>query len=236
MNAHVKDVMTTRVVSVRKNATFKDMAARLREYRVSAFPVVDDDNYVIGVVSEADLLPKEALEVDGKGAGLLHHREHVKAAGLTAADLMTKPPVTVGPNDFVSYAARLMYSRRVKRLPVVDSDGRLVGIVSRADVLSVYSRPDEDIRDDVIEHVILDALLTDPARFTITVKDGIVTAEGMPETASVGHDMIEEIRHVEGVVAVRDRLSYPPASRQVPVSGPLFLGSRNGPRIGVPEQ
>jgi CBS domain-containing protein len=110
----------------------------------------------------------------------------------------------------------------VKRLPVVDEDGRLIGIVSRADVLSVYSRPDADIRHDIIEHVILDALLTDPARFTVSVKDGIVTVEGTPETASVGHDMIEEIRHVEGVVAVRDRLSYPPASRPVPVSGPLF--------------
>ena len=79
-----------------------------------------------------------------------------------------------------------------------------------------------DIRHDIIEHVILDALLTDPARFTIAVTDGIVTAEGIPETASVGHDMIEEIRHVEGVVAVRDRLSYPRAERAVPVPGPLF--------------
>ena len=209
MNALVKDVMTTHVIAVRKNATFKDMAARLREHRVSAFPVLDDDNKVIGVVSEADLLTKEALEHGGKAASILHHREQVKAAGLTAADLMTKPPVTIGPKDFVSHAARVMYSRRVKRLPVVDDDGRLVGIVSRADVLSVYGRPDADITHDIVEHVILDALLTDPARFTITVKDGIVTIEGVPETAVVGHDMIEEIRHVEGVVAVRDRFSYP---------------------------
>jgi CBS domain-containing protein len=222
MNALVKDVMTTHVIAVRKGATFKDMAARLREHRVSAFPVLDDDNKVIGVVSEADLLTKEALEFDRKGAGLLHHREHVKAAGLTAADLMSSPPVTIGAKDFVSHAARVMYARRVKRLPVVDDDGRLVGIVSRADVLSVYGRPDADIRHDIIEHVILDTLLTDPARFTVTVKDGIVTVEGMPETAVVGHDMIEEIRHVEGVVTVRDRLSYPPATRPVPVSGPLF--------------
>jgi CBS domain-containing protein len=222
MNALVKDVMTTHVIAVRKNATFKDMAARLREHRVSAFPVLDDDNKVIGIVSEADLLTKEALDSGGKGAGFLHHREQAKAAGLTAADLMTTPPVTIGPKDFVTHAARLMYSRRVKRLPVIDEDGCLVGIVSRADVLSVYSRPDSDIRHDIIEHVILDALLTDPSRFTITVKEGIVTVEGMPETASVGHDMIEEIRHVEGVVAVRDRLSYPRAQRAVPVSGPLF--------------
>jgi CBS domain-containing protein len=223
MNATVKDVMTTHVVAVRKNASFKDMAARLREHRVSAFPVLDDDNKVIGVVSEADLLTKEALEYGGgRVAGMLHHREQAKAAGLTAEDLMSTPPVTIGPNDFVSQAARLMYARRVKRLPVVDDDGILIGIVSRADVLSVYSRPDTEIRHDIIEHVVLDALLTDPARFTITVKDGVVTAQGMPETAVVGHDMIEEIRHVEGVVAVRDRLTYPPNLRSVPVAGPLF--------------
>jgi CBS domain-containing protein len=222
MNAIVKDVMTTHVIAVRKNATFKDMAARLREFRVSAFPVLDDDDQVIGVVSGADLLTKEALEFGGKPVGLRHHREQVKAAGLVAEDLMTSPPVTISPKDFVSHAARLMYARRVKRLPVVDDDGRLVGIVSRADLLSVYSRPDDDIRNDIVEHVVLDALLTDPARFVITVKDGVVTAEGTPETAAVGRDMIEEIRHVEGVVAVRDRLSYPPAQRAVPVSGPLF--------------
>lgn len=225
MNATVKDVMTTHVVAVHQNAAFKDMAARLREHRVSAFPVLDDDDKVIGVVSEADLLTKEALEysVAGRVNGILHHREQVKAAGVTAADLMTKPPVTIGPNEFVSHAARLMYSRKVKRLPVVDDDGRLLGIVSRADVLSVYSRPDADIKHDIIDGIIVGTLLTDPARFTITVKDGIVTATGVPENASVGHDMIDEIRHVEGVVTVRDRLDYPPDTPR-PITGqnPLF--------------
>jgi CBS domain-containing protein len=211
MNATVKDVMSTHVVAVRKNAPFKDMAARLREHRVSAFPVLDEDNKVIGVVSEADLLTKEALEYSATSrvSGMLHHREQVKAAATTAEDLMTKPPVTVGPDEFVTHAARLMYARKVKRLPVVDDDGHLIGIVSRADVLSVYSRPDADIRHEIIDNIILGMLLCDPSRFTVTVKDGIVTVEGIPETASVGHDMIDEIRHVEGVVAVRDRLNYP---------------------------
>lgn len=224
MNATVKDVMTTHVVAVRENASFKEMAARLREHRVSAFPVLDADNRVAGVVSEADLLAKEALEypAGGRVNGMLHHKEQAKAAGTTAADLMTKPPVTIGPNEFVTHAARLMYARRVKRLPVVDDDGRLVGIVSRADLLSVYSRPDEDIRRDVTEGIILGTLLCDPSRFAVTVKDGIVTVEGMPETADVGRDMIGEIRHVEGVVAVRDRLSYPAAERQYTGPNPLF--------------
>jgi len=222
MNATVKDVMSTHVVAVRKSASFKDMATRLREHRVSAFPVLDEDNKVVGVVSEADLLTKEALEFSATGrvSGMLHHKEQAKAAATTAADLMTKPPVTVGPDEFVSHAARLMYARKVKRLPVVDDDGRLVGIVSRADLLSVYNRPDSDIRREIVEDIILDTLLCDPSRFTVAVKDGIVTIEGVPETARVGHDLIEEIRHVEAVVAVRDRLSYPDSR---PVSpGPTF--------------
>jgi len=224
MNTTVKDVMTTHVVAVRKNATFKDMAVQLREQRVSAFPVIDDGNKVVGVVSEADMLAKEALDLTGPGkvSGILRHHAREKAAGITAEDLMTQPPVTVRPDDSVSRAAHLMYSRGVKRLPVVDSDDRLVGIVSRADVLSVYSRPDSGIRRDVTEGVILDTLLTDPARFTVTVKDGIVTIEGIPETAAVGRDIIAAARHVEGVVAVRDRLSYPRDTGLVQSAGPLF--------------
>jgi CBS domain-containing protein len=229
MNATVKDVMTTHVVAVREAASFKEMAARLREQRVSAFPVLDSGNKVVGVVSEADLLTKEALDYAGphRVGGIPHHRvlhhgEQAKAAGTTAADLMTKPAVTVGPAEFVTRAARLMYERKVKRLPVVDDDGRLIGIVSRADVLSVYSRPDAEIRREITEGIILDTLVCDPATFPVTVKDGIVTVEGTPETAVVGYDLIAEIRHVEGVVAVRDRLSYPRAQRPVPGPGPLF--------------
>jgi CBS domain-containing protein len=215
MNATVKDVMTTYVVAVRLNATYKDMAARLRESRVSAFPVLDNNNKVVGVVSEADLLAKEALEysVPGRTGGILHGREKAKAAAVVAADLMTQPAVTIGPREPVSRAARLMYSRKIKRLPVVDDDGRLIGIVSRTDVLSVYSRPDAEIRHDIIEKVVIGTVLTGPDRFTVTVKDGVVTVEGKPENASLGRDMMEEIRHVEGVVAVRDRLSYPPEPR-----------------------
>jgi CBS domain-containing protein len=222
MNATVKDVMTTHVFAVRRSATFKEMAARLREQRVSAFPVLDDENKVIGVVSEADLLAKEALEGDLPGVfrGMVHHREQAKAAALTAADLMTEPAVTIGPDEPVAHAARLMHSRRVKRLPVTDEDGKLIGIVSRTDVLSVYSRPDADIRNEITQDLILDTYLCDPAHFTVTVKDGIVTIEGAPETTAVGRDIIESARHVEGVVAVRDRLTYPPAAHRTP--NPLF--------------
>ena len=211
MNSTVKDVMSTHVIAVRQNASYKDMAAMLHEQRVSAFPVLDEHNKVIGVVSESDLLTKEALEgtVPGMLQSMVSQREHARASAVTAAELMTKPPVTVGPDEPVTQAARLMYSRRLKRLPVTSDDGTLIGIVTRADVLSVYSRPDADIQREIIQDLILGMFACDPARFTVTVADGIVTIEGAPETDLVGRDIIDAARHVEGVVAVRDRLSYP---------------------------
>src|SRR6201987_2077331 len=132
MNATVKDVMTTRVIWVTKDTAFRDMAAALREYRVSAFPVVDDDRKVIGVVSEADMLNKEALDDEpGVISGLLHRRDQAKARGVNAGDLMTTAVVAVRPEETVEHAARLMYDRGVKRLPVTDESGHLAGIVSR---------------------------------------------------------------------------------------------------------
>jgi CBS domain-containing protein len=211
MNSTVKDVMSTHVIAVRQDASYKDMAAMLHQQRVSAFPVLDDHNKVIGVVSESDLLTKAALEgtVPGMLQSMMSQREHARASAVTAAELMTKPPITIGPDESVTHAARLMYSRRVKRLPVTSDDGTLIGIVTRADVLSVYSRPDADIQREIIQNLILGKFGCDPARFTVTVTDGIVTIEGAPETDLAGRDIIDAARHVEGVVAVRDRLSYP---------------------------
>jgi len=211
MSSTVRDVMSTHVIAVRQSAPYKEMAAILHEQRVSAFPVIDDDNKVIGVVSEADLLTKEALEgtVPGVSQSMMSQREHARASAVTAAELMTTPPVTIGPDEPVTQAARLMYSRRVKRLPVTSDDGTLIGIVSRADVLSVYSRPDADIQREIIQDLIQGMFLCDPARFAVSVTDGIVTIEGTAESTVVGRDIIEAARHVEGVVSVRDRLSYP---------------------------
>ena len=211
MSSTVKDVMSTHVIAVRRSASYKEMAAILHRMRLSAFPVIDDDNRVIGVVSETDLLTKEALEgtVPRTLQSLTRQRVRSQVNGVTAADLMTKPAVTIGPDETVAHAARLMYSRRVKRLPVVSDDGTLIGIVTRSDVLSVYSKPDPQIRSEIAKDLILGVFLCDPARFTVTVKDGIVTVEGTPETTQVGLDIIDAARHMEGVVAVRDRLTYP---------------------------
>src|SRR5690242_11408029 len=123
MKSTVKDVMTTHVVAVKKTASFKEMIVRMRKSRVSAFPVIDDEGRVIGVVSQADMLNKEADLASGPGplSGILRFRDHEKALGVTAAELMTSPPMTVGPDTPLADAARLMRDRRVKRLPVVNS-------------------------------------------------------------------------------------------------------------------
>jgi len=208
----VKDVMSVLPVWVSEGASFREIAVRLRECRVSAFPVLDAHGKVTGVVSEADLLVKEAVAdepnvVWGLLAGIVHHAARGKAAGVTAADLMTSPAVTIGPDETVEHAARLMYDRGIKRLPVVDRAGRLVGIISRSDVLAVFDRPDAEIREEIMTQVI--AGRSEPSWYSVIVKDGMVTLEGTPETAAIGRDLVRRARHVEGVVAVRDRLVYP---------------------------
>ena len=217
MKLTVRDIMTTNVVTVRAGASYKEIAMRLREHRVSAFPVLDEDGTVIGVVSEADLLLKEVLSLseddalEGARPGILRQRAQEKARAVTAADLMSRPAVTVAPEDSVEHAARLMYARGVKRVPVTDAAGRLVGIVSRADVLSVFGRGDEEIREQIVAEVIGGEFGADPGRFGVTVADGIVTMTGRPESVSLGRDLLARVRHVQGVVAVRDRFTYPPA-------------------------
>ena len=220
----VKDVMSALPISVRETTSFCEIAARLRECRASAFPVLNADEKVIGVVSEADLLVKEAVPDEpnviwGLLAGVVHHASRAKAAGVTAADLMTSPAVTIGPDDTLEHAAKLMYDRKVKRLPVVDQAGRLVGIISRSDVLAVFDRTDAEIREEILTQVI--AGRSEPSWYSVIVKDGVVTLEGTPGTVAIGHDLVSRTRHVQGVVAVRDRLAYPVAP--VPSSpGPYF--------------
>jgi len=203
MNTYVRDIMTTDVVTVRPDTPHQTVAAMLRQHRVSGFPVTGEDGKVVGVMTETDLV---AL-VAGR-----YHRGHRAAEQATAGDLMSHPAVTVGPDDPVKTAALLMRKRRLQRLPVVNRDGELVGIVSRSDVLSVFQRGDEEIRREVTQDVIADGFFTDPARFTVTVQDGIVTLEGAPGSAVLGAGIADQVRHLEGVVDVRDRFTYPDAS------------------------
>lgn len=214
VSAAVKDVMSTPVAAVREGASYKDIIIVLRRWRVSACPVLDAGGRVVGVVSEADLLLREVgpEPFTGPGRSLWasgRRGERAKAAGETAAELMTAPPVTIGPGAGVADAARLMYERGVKRLPVVDDAGRLVGIVSRVDVLSVFARPDAQIRDDVLGQIIAGRLALDPAAFAVTVTSGIVTVTGQVDSHDLARQLVEAVRHADGVIAVRDRVSYP---------------------------
>ena len=199
----VKDVMSTLPVWVSETASFREIAARLRECRVSAFPVLDADGTVIGVVSESDLLALAA----GR-----QRRGHCADDQATAGDLMTHPAMTISPHDLVQTAARVMHSHRLQRLPVVDRDRRLEGIVSRSDVLSVFRRSDEEIRREITQDLIADGFFTDPARLIVTVHNGIVTLEGEPGSAVLGAGIAGQVEHLEGVVAVRDRFVYPARS------------------------
>jgi CBS domain-containing protein len=216
MNAFVKDVMTTQVVWMEHDTPYAAIAAALRQHRVSAFPVLDDDGRVIGVVSESDLLAKLALDggegrMPGMITGILRQHEMEKARATTAEDLMTSPAATVSPDDTVEHAARLMYTRRVKRLPVIDEDNHLAGIVSRADVLAVYGRADGEIGEEIRNDIAVCESPADAERYDVSVADGVVTLTGRPRTCTQGHDVVRRARHVQGVVAVRDRLTYPPA-------------------------
>jgi CBS domain-containing protein len=210
-DTRVKDVMTSSVVAVRRSADFKEMVTVMRSRRISAFPVIDADDRVIGVVSEADLLVKESTPALPQGITRLTWllRRQSKADGTTAAEVMSTPAVTIRQDAPVGEAARLMQSRRVKRLPVTDADGRLRGIVSRADLLSVYERPDAEIRDEVIKGVLTGEFGLEELLFDVTVNSGVVTLTGPVATHAVAVSLLATIRYVEGVVAVRDRLIYP---------------------------
>jgi CBS domain-containing protein len=224
VNSAVKDVMTKSVAAVRETATFEEIIVAMRERRVSACPVVDRAGRVIGVVSEADLLLKEVgpEPFTGPGRSLRasgRRGERAKAAGTTAGELMSAPPITTSPDADVADAARLMYDRGVKRLPVVDDAGQLAGIVSRIDVLSVFTRPDGQLRDDVMERVIAGRFALNPDAFDVSVTSGIVNITGQVERGAVACQLVDAVRHLEGVVDVRDRVGYPSGAAPRGTSG-----------------
>lgn len=221
----VGDVMTTPVVAVLRGASFKQLAAVLVERRLSSVPVIDADDRVVGVVSTGDLLPKEAYSGSHptRRQLLFDLAETAKAGGETAADLMTAPAVTVPPAASLSEAARLMSRHRVKRLPVVDGERRLVGIVSRGDLLSVFLQPDgllaEIIREDLARN--LPGLGAGEIR--VTVEDGVVTLDGEVNAPRLIPAAGRLARSVEGVVAVHNHLRPPASVRNAPPApGPLF--------------
>jgi CBS domain-containing protein len=225
MKTKVQDVMTREVVAVGESTSFKEIIELLARNRVSAAPVVDAAGRVVGVVSEADLLLKEERPEAGLDAPLFERRRHrterAKAAGAVAHEVMTSPAITIGLLATVDEAARLMHAHSVKRLPVVDAvTGKLVGIVTRGDLLRVFARLDREIHDEIRDQVILREFMMDPARFVVGVKDGVVSLQGSCERRSLVPLLVRAVHGVEGVVRVDNRLAYDVDDRDLTVAGP----------------
>jgi len=200
----VADVMTHAVVAVGRGAPFKDIVATMRKWNVSALPVLEGDSRVVGVVSEADLLAKEAHHDAPPRLWERPERmaELEKSAASTAGDLMTAPAVSVSADAPISEAARIMAWRRVKRLPVVDRESRLVGIVSRADLLRVFLRGDDDLAREIRRDV-LGMMPGELSHLGVQVRDGVVTLAGELPDPSMAPVLARLVRSVEGVVDVR---------------------------------
>ncbi|MFD1661726.1 CBS domain-containing protein [Streptomyces caeni] len=208
----VGDVMTSRVVRVGEDATYREIVDALAGCQGSALPVLDGQGRVVGVVSEADVLRKVEFPGGGEEPRFFERptrrAARARARADLARDLMSAPAVTIGPDESVAAAARLMESRRVKRLPVVDGECRLVGIVSRRDLLKTHLRPDSDIRDDIIDGVVKRALWADPAGLTVDVRDGVVELRGWVDRHNTAISALHLTEQVPGVVRVVDRLSW----------------------------
>ncbi|TNC19355.1 CBS domain-containing protein [Amycolatopsis alkalitolerans] len=203
--------MTRELAVVSPETEFKDIATLLATRRISAVPVVDGAGSLVGVVSEADLLPKEEHAGDPDGpswfAGRRPRRDWHKAAALRAADLMTSPVRTADVTDPLSVVARQLVASRMRRLFVLD-EGKLVGVVARRDLLGVFLRPDAEIKAEVETSVFERALIANPASYTVTVDRGEVTLLGRLERRSSVAAAGQLAALVPGVIEVRNRLDY----------------------------
>jgi CBS-domain-containing membrane protein len=213
MKRRVRDVMSAPVVTVSDSAGFKEIVGLMQKHGVSALPVVDGDRRIVGIVSEADLLLKEEHTTEGASRERLmdfrwRKSERAKAAGTFAAQLMSRNVVTIEPEERLAKAARLIHDEKVKRLPVIDTDDRVIGIVSRADLLRVFLRSDAEILDDVKESVLRRALWLEPHAVNVTVCDGVVLLKGQVDQRSMIPLVVELVGDVEGVVGVDNRLVY----------------------------
>ncbi|WP_030230946.1 MULTISPECIES: CBS domain-containing protein [unclassified Streptomyces] len=205
----VSDVMTHTVVAVGRDASFKDVVELMQEWKVSALPVLEGEGRVIGVVSEADLLVKEEFRDSDPDRFTQMSRlsDLAKAGGMTAADLMSTPAVTVHPGATLAQAARVMAQRKVKRLPVVNDEGLLEGVVSRADLLKVFLRTDDEIAEEIRRQVLAPLFPAAPEPVRVDVADGVVTLTGHIRDTSLVPIAARMVRSVEGVVDVDMALS-----------------------------
>ncbi|MFF1442775.1 CBS domain-containing protein [Streptomyces sp. NPDC058295] len=208
-------LMVEDVVTARYGTPFKEVVRLLEEHGISGLPVVDDDK-VIGVISETDLMLRQAREprVSGGRTRRLHlfggsaRRAAAKSRARTAGGVMSTPPVTVRADATVTEAVRLVADHRIERLPVVDEENRLIGIVTRRDLLQVFLRTDDEIRLDVQQEVFVNTLWLAPHTVEAAVLDGVVTLTGQLERRSEIPVAVGMTRRLDGVVDVVDHLSY----------------------------
>lgn len=224
-NNLVGDVMTRKVVSVREDTPFKDIVAMLERRRVSALPVVDAENKVLGLVSESDLLAKVVAGPEShphiRGGRSTRGETRRKSRAETARELMHSPAVTTRSEVSVVHAARAAARAHVRRLPVVDVDGRLVGIVTRSDLLRVFLRDDEAVRRR-LEETFASQWCIDASAVGVAVRDGVVTLSGEVERRTLIEPLDDAVRHTAGVVAVHNHLTYRHDDRYLPPPAPLY--------------
>jgi len=209
----VRDVMTTSVVTVDRITPYKEIERLLAEHKIGGMPVLMMGRHVAGVVSEADLLAAEDKAArEARIGSQTDRRWRMRKPQHTALDagaLMTAPAITIHPDATIPAAARVMTTHRVSRLPVVDPDGKLIGIVSRRDLLSVFLRPDADITADV-QQVLDEIPFPDAVDLTALVHNGVVTLTGTVDHGEERHDLtrlaIRLIWDVDGVVDVVNRI------------------------------
>jgi CBS domain-containing protein len=203
-HSRVRDVMTTSVVTVDRITPYKEIARLLTEHRISGMPVLTMGRHVAGVVSEGDLIAARDRNAGGRWRWLTGRKEH---HALVASQLMTSPAITIHPDATLATAAALLNAHHLRRLPVIDRDGKLLGIVSRRDLLSVFLRPDAEIAHQVRE-ILAEVLPGGPTGVEVAVHNGVVTLTGEPELAA-DNDLVQVAirlaRDVDGVVDVIDK-------------------------------
>ncbi|MFI7317078.1 CBS domain-containing protein [Streptomyces venezuelae] len=209
----VSDVMTQTVIAVGRDAPFKEIVELMAQWKVSALPVLAGEGRVIGVVSEADLLPKEEFRDSDPSRfdQLRRLTDLAKAGGVTAGEVMSSPAVTVHADTTLPQAARIMALRHVKRLPVTDAQGLLQGVVSRSDLLKVFLRTDEELAEEV-RRTVVSFLFPDRA-VTVSVEGGVATLGGDIRDKTLVPIAARLTRAVEGIVDIRIHLADPTPDR-----------------------
>jgi CBS domain-containing protein len=200
--------MTARVHVASPSTPFKMLVRLIEENRISAVPIVDAQGSPIGIVSEADLLLKENADPTSPLDLLRQRRQREKADGVLAADVMTSPVVTVGVDTPIAQAARVMRERNVRRLVVVDTRIRIAGVVSRSDLLKVFLRTDEDLRDEVLHKLLPAVVPIEASGIDVEVESNVITLSGRVDRRTDVEILYRLARDLDGVVNVVNHLSF----------------------------